>query len=319
MELLKKFLSENRININVLNRFGYTPLITSIVDRLQPEVTLCLLQEGADVTISDEFYKKTPLHFAVQTKHYDVILEIINKGADIDAIDELGYTALHEAVNANNYEAVCMLLYYNANANILRKDLMSPFMLATYKNVNIEIQRLLMNYEADIHRLNSNGYNAFLLALKAQSEIAVDLLECGCDVNTFVRETSALTLAIQYDHHLSFIKKILSQVDYSVIRRNNCDPILFTLLIKMMEKEKWYELLETLIYSKEGEEIVQHCAEMTEDTFLSRLFQKFLTRQISHDKLLPIVETCLSYGIDVYVTDIAWIYENFGNCEILRV
>ena len=60
----------------------------------------------------------------------DDLLDIIEKGAEINATDEDGMTPLHIAVQAGNELAVQVLLDLHANVNILNNDYQTPLEIA---------------------------------------------------------------------------------------------------------------------------------------------------------------------------------------------
>lgn len=275
-----------------------------------------LIENGANVCAHND-YGQTPLHFAVSTKT-DVAKEIILRGANIDAADKSGYTPLHEAAFSNNYEAVCMLLYYNADANVEYRNLLTPFMLSVYKNVDMRIQRLLLNYETDINRQCDDGSTSLIFALEKESEIIFDLLEQGADVNLFAKNRNTLDLSLQAGY-ISYFKTIFNKFNYDVFIRSGADSILYTLLNKEIGTQEWYELLELLIYSEQGPDIVLHCADENREIFFPKMFREFTGRRISQEMLVPIVATCLSYGVKVYITDAKCAFENFGNSEIYQM
>ncbi|XP_015281361.1 PREDICTED: B-cell lymphoma 3 protein [Gekko japonicus] len=60
----------------------------------------------------------TPLHVAVATSNHDVILTLLEHGADVDAVDiKSGRSPLLHAVENNNLEMVELLLQHGANVN----------------------------------------------------------------------------------------------------------------------------------------------------------------------------------------------------------
>nr|XP_056703750.1 B-cell lymphoma 3 protein [Euleptes europaea] len=60
----------------------------------------------------------TPLHVAVATSNHDIILTLLEHGADVDAVDiKSGRSPLLHAVENNNLEMVELLLQHGANVN----------------------------------------------------------------------------------------------------------------------------------------------------------------------------------------------------------
>ena len=75
-----------------------------------------LLQNGADVNAVNDC-KETPLHFANDPKF---ATELLNHGANIDAQDEKGKTALYIAERRGNSEVFEVLVKRGANVHLRR-------------------------------------------------------------------------------------------------------------------------------------------------------------------------------------------------------
>jgi ankyrin repeat protein len=66
--------------------------------------------------------QKTPLMYAIEKKHNIVAKLFIDKGADLTAVDNSGYSALSWAVMSNNIEMVQYLIDKGADINIVNSD-----------------------------------------------------------------------------------------------------------------------------------------------------------------------------------------------------
>ena len=58
----------------------------------------------------------TPLHIASMWHRLDVVQELIEHGADVNAKADDGWTPLHDAVDVQNFEIVKYLLDHGANS-----------------------------------------------------------------------------------------------------------------------------------------------------------------------------------------------------------
>ena len=63
-----------------------TPLIEACYGKSE-EIIMLLLEKGADVNRCDDVTKESPLSVSVQVKNYDIAYELIDRGADINAYD----------------------------------------------------------------------------------------------------------------------------------------------------------------------------------------------------------------------------------------
>jgi ankyrin repeat protein len=87
---------------------------------LAREVIACIAQ-GADVNATDRF-GKTALMRAALNNHFDVVVLLIESGADVNAKDRDGQTALMYAASALNSEVMDLLLAKGASARELDRD-----------------------------------------------------------------------------------------------------------------------------------------------------------------------------------------------------
>ena len=103
-----KFLIEKGANLNPKTELGRTPLIISAVEGNSVLARL-FLESGADISVKDMNYKRTALHFAALYGQFDIVDELVKKGADVDVKDAAGRTALDYACRYG-HEKVAKLL-----------------------------------------------------------------------------------------------------------------------------------------------------------------------------------------------------------------
>ena len=99
-----------------------------------------LLQKGVKPDERDSF-GGTALHAAMFQKNMEIVTLLLRNKFDIDAQGtQNGYTPLHDAVWANNLDAVKRLLDEGAKANMKGKDGLTPYGKAK-KEGRVEITR----------------------------------------------------------------------------------------------------------------------------------------------------------------------------------
>lgn len=75
-------------------------------------------------------YGRTPLHCAADRGCVDVILVLLDRGADLEAVDKHGLTPLHGAAFKGNSGAVSALLDHGANIDAVDDGGATPLSLA---------------------------------------------------------------------------------------------------------------------------------------------------------------------------------------------
>ncbi|XP_043595634.1 nuclear factor NF-kappa-B p110 subunit [Bombus pyrosoma] len=103
--------------VNSQNSSGKTPLHYAVLQN-QPETAKALLMLGADPNRTDE-HGFSPLHAAVKIPDAGLCVDVllVEKGIDIEAHNDAGWTPLHLAAEAGSYDAVCSLIRAGANVN----------------------------------------------------------------------------------------------------------------------------------------------------------------------------------------------------------
>jgi ankyrin repeat protein len=96
-------LLDKGADVNAKFRYGTTALFKA-AERGNPEVTKVLLDRGAEVNIKDTFYGATPISWALQNDHLDVVRLLLQKGSE--GVDDV----LMTGVQQNKEEVVKMAI-----------------------------------------------------------------------------------------------------------------------------------------------------------------------------------------------------------------
>ncbi|KAF5289654.1 hypothetical protein FQR65_LT11771 [Abscondita terminalis] len=153
------YTNSGALQIHLVLAPGYTNLIASKVMELlkvmrgnlaiesncnAAEEILSLIKSGYDVNAVTEL-GVTALHFAISRNMPDVAQTLIDHGADINLPqDHSESTPLQLAVRFRNRELVCMLLCYGADVTAVDCYKMTPLMTALNMGEN-EIARILFD------------------------------------------------------------------------------------------------------------------------------------------------------------------------------
>ncbi len=185
-------------NVNGRTNYGATALHFA-ADRGYLEIVKALVEAGADVNVKDEFYKITPVMFAMQRKHKEVIGYLQEaakakpeapKAAEAPAAaptpakpavnPELN-DAILDAAKKGDLAAVQSLLAKGADVNAKTRYSQTPLMLASDRG-HLEIARALIAAGADLNVVDTfyKNFTALTAAVqKNHTEIAKLLLEKG--------------------------------------------------------------------------------------------------------------------------------------------
>ena len=107
------------------------------------DIVLMLLNHGADPNKYD-IERRTPLFIACLFEHIESIVYLIYNGADSSIVGDFGYTALHSVTKAGNLEIVKLLVKHGADLSIEDKQGLIPFEVAVREG-HIKITEYLLN------------------------------------------------------------------------------------------------------------------------------------------------------------------------------
>ncbi len=141
------------------------------------------INAGADVEcVLNELFK-TPLICAAIYGNAETCALLLNKGAEIDAVDSDGSTALTSAAIMGGLEVCRLLIRKGANVNAENGHSTAPLAYAASGGWT-EICRLLVSKGADINNANILGYTALMSAAKqGKAETCRALLDMGADMD----------------------------------------------------------------------------------------------------------------------------------------
>ncbi len=107
---------------------------------------------------------------------------LLEKGADSNAVDENGWTALLSAIDLANFGCVKLLLENGADVNIRDKHGMTPLMHSSSQSANNNLTKILLSYGAELDYKDNYGMTSLMWACKYTNVTIVHyLLESGAD------------------------------------------------------------------------------------------------------------------------------------------
>ncbi|KAJ2979724.1 hypothetical protein NQ176_g3080 [Zarea fungicola] len=187
-EAIVGLLLDKGANVEAKNIVGFTPLLMATTNEgrtiVQPTVSIyanhtiklmyaqkaivtLLLDKGAKIEARDELYQ-TPLMLAASNGNYVVVRLLVDKGAEVNARDRFGQTPLYCAAASGDETVVQILL--DAGADIDSEDTngMTALQVAAHRG-NAEVMRLLVNNGAKLDANDVAVYEGIARPAEAQS------------------------------------------------------------------------------------------------------------------------------------------------------
>lgn len=176
------FIIRNFRSISILNRAVKHGALSTVQAMLKAHPEL--------VNAKDSRIGATPLHWAVIRNHSDIAELLIDKGADVNAVDKFGMTPLHKAASFNRKNMTKLLLSKGADSDIMGVKWgvfrMTPLHLAAEAGFP-DVVEVLLSSGADINSRTGGTNSVTPLHIAAGRDnwhVTELLLKNGAEVNT---------------------------------------------------------------------------------------------------------------------------------------
>ena len=185
VEYLKKFLTY-KPDINHMAAGSFSALHRATMAGFVEYMEI-LLDNGANIDIKSLETGGTPLHTAANRKFIDATRYLIKRGANLEILDNEGFTPLSVAAHEYILQNVQALVEAGAKINVkTTTDNMTPLIAATM-NINplnhgdsMDVMKYLLDKKADVNFPAADGKTALMTAAASsnngQAEEKVDLL-----------------------------------------------------------------------------------------------------------------------------------------------
>lgn len=212
---IASLLLKSYANVNLQNEQGCTALMEVCRANIPNEgLVKMLVEAGADVDLSSGEIQLsepgdnevairshvTPLAMAAQRGNIKIVQYLLDEGAAVNKLDEIGASALEYASYHGHTEIVSLLLKYGADVNTERTTDGTTALMPASQNGYTKIVRLLLNYKADTNKQRTTDHmTAFMIASQnGHTKIVRLLLEHGADVKAKTSDgTTAFMFASQ--------------------------------------------------------------------------------------------------------------------------
>ncbi|NWZ40764.1 RN5A ribonuclease, partial [Brachypodius atriceps] len=197
------------------------------------------------------------LNAAVKDRDKEAVLQLLERGADVNSKVDSGWTPLQTAVQAEDEDLVRLLLDRGASVHARKDNGGTAFTEAGIRG-NVGILKLLLEKGSDINERDINGFTAFMEAAWYGKEEALRFLYSrGAEVN-LRRETSeekaklhkggatALMDACR-ERHLPAVKILVQEMRADVNVRDNRDRNALIHALKKGPEKKRYKSAESIV------------------------------------------------------------------------
>ena len=195
---------------------GKTRLIIA-VENNQNLIVRKLIERGANIEAID-FSGKTPLIIAVENNNLAIVRELLERGANKEVSDLFGKTPLIIAVENNMYTIFRELLDKGANKEAL--DNRKPPLIISIENNNLSIVRKLLEKGANIEA-KYNGKIPFIIAIENNRySIIKEFLNYDVDPNVIDINSGDSALYISVKSRMTPIVELLLNRGANLLFRN---------------------------------------------------------------------------------------------------
>jgi ankyrin repeat protein len=152
---------------------------------------------------------KAPLADAAEQRNRALVRELLAKGADVDAAQVDGMTALHWAVNNDDAETAGLLVKSRANVNATNRYGVPPLFVAC-TNGNATLVRLLLDAGANANASLPGGETVLMTAARVGNLEAVKaLLARGANPNAQERRDQTALMWAAAEGHATVVRALI--------------------------------------------------------------------------------------------------------------
>ncbi|XP_058121158.1 uncharacterized protein LOC131281866 [Anopheles ziemanni] len=185
--------------------------INAVCVRARDIVRLLVARDVKHVNHKDEFCQ-TALHLAVEKDEYEIARDLIQHGAAINAKDRSGMTPLHLAVQRANVRMVRLLLDSKCSIDELNYHGETPLIRAVVGN-NLALVKTLLNNGASVERLRNSDPPVLLYLVQENHEEILDYLleHYQFDANEQDAYGNSLLYVATQHNHINIVKLLVDK------------------------------------------------------------------------------------------------------------
>jgi len=177
------FMIDNGAKINFVEKKGYTPLHSVIINK-NKNLLKILLDKKVDIN-PISLSGNTPIHMVTKENNGDIgmLKSLINNGADVNTVNKLGQTPLYNAIMNNYIDVAEYLIANKASVNVNDNSDKSIISMAVCKGI-LKNVKFLVNYGAYMFVLDYKKQSILYHAiLNRHLDVAMYLVAKGSNIN----------------------------------------------------------------------------------------------------------------------------------------
>ncbi len=184
-------------------------------------VSACAAVAGSPQT------RPAPLVDAAEAGRIADVRQLILAGADVEAAQPDGMTALHWAVHHDDISLAKLLLEHGAQATATNLYGVAPLSIAC-RNGNADITKLLLAAGADANTTLPGGGTALMTAARTgRVEVVQALLRAGADVNRTEHRSQTALMWAAAEGHVDVVRALLDGGAEQTTLKSGFTPFLF--------------------------------------------------------------------------------------------
>lgn len=260
VEACLQLLCEHGVDVNAqVAGVGHETALHIAVSNSALSAVQILTSFRANVDVVDDV-GMTPLHRAAGTLNKDIILHLIQQGANVNmGITESGNTPMHTAINAfatmtakpqqEDLQCIAELLKHGADPNKCNSQGLTPLQEACQMGCT-ELLDLLLSYRGNINKLNKAGENCLFIFLNRRVKLTNnELLSKLFGLTSpliFHNRSGQLPLSLDLPCSSKFKDPILRLAQEPKSLQSICKSFIY--LQHVQNREEWRKILPAMLY-----------------------------------------------------------------------
>jgi len=204
----------NGCDVNTADKDNYTLLHMAIDFGNESAAKLLLSSSGCEVNCLTNFHELTPIHFAAQDGRTNLVMLLLDYGANIDSVNHTNCTPVYFAVCGNHMETVKLLLSRGADVNIRDANNISPLLQAV--SISKTLTKLLLDNNAQMSHFCRELHTALLSNKPDIADLVLDKLSGPLTPNRIGRsplQNACAHISGNPEEAVNLVRKLVSLGD----------------------------------------------------------------------------------------------------------